>query len=336
MVLAVAATAARAQEPPPPRPRDTTTVTAPLAAPSTPREDSSAAASVILPSESPRAYDDLGTLLLEVPGVVVARTGSTTEFASLALRGSNPDEVLIYVDGVPLNIAEGGGVDISALPLGDVERVEVYRGTTPLAFGEAALGGVVSITTRTPGATRAQARAAVGSFGTMFGDLSGGGRVGRLRFYLGVHVYSSAGRLSVHLQPAARVPAPRCAAFGRTTMRVEGNGVLRLALTLNGRRTLSLGAIGFGREQGLPGPLTPENIRDHGAVSQRARSRVPALRIARRSRPRRTAVGPGLRQRRARSGDRSGWRHRRAGRLPDRARNDRLDGRDGVRHAAAW
>ena len=251
----VAATTARAQEPPAaPSSRNTTTVTAPLSAPSTPREDSSAAASVILPAESPRAYDDLGTLLLEVPGVVVARTGSTTEFASLALRGSNPDEVLIYVDGVPLNIAEGGGVDISALPLGDVERVEVYRGTTPLAFGEAALGGVVSITTRTPGATHAQARAAVGSFGTVLGDLSGGGRVGRLRFYLGAHVYSSEGDFPFLYHPLPALPA-EMRAIRQNDDAFEGNGVLRLALTLSGRRTLSLGAIGFGREQGLPGPL---------------------------------------------------------------------------------
>ena len=256
--LAVIATAAHAQEPPPARPRDITTVTAPLPAPSTPREDSSAAASVILPSESPRAYDDLGTLLLEVPGVVVARTGSTTEFASLALRGSNPDEVLIYVDGVPMNIAEGGGVDISTLPLGDVERVEVYRGTTPLAFGEAALGGVVSITTRTPGIKRAQARAAVGSFGTMFGDLSGGGRVGRLRFYLGGHVYSSQGDYPFIYAPLPAFPANEVRAIRQNNDAREGNGVLRLALTLNGRRTLSLGTIGFGREQGLAGPL--ENV----------------------------------------------------------------------------
>jgi outer membrane receptor protein involved in Fe transport len=224
-----------------------------------PREDSSAAVSVILPSESPRAYDDLGTLLLEVPGVVVARTGSTAELASLALRGSNPDEVLIYVDGVPLNIAEGGGVDISTLPLGDVERVEVYRGTTPLAFGEAALGGVVSITTRTPGVTRVQARAAVGSFGTIFGDLSGGGRVGRLRFYLGAHLYSSEGDYPFISTPLPAYPANEVRAIRRNNDALEGNGVLRLALTLNGRRTLSLGAIGFGREQGLPGPLENES-----------------------------------------------------------------------------
>jgi outer membrane receptor protein involved in Fe transport len=259
-MLVVAATAARAQEQPPAPPsRNATTVTAPPSAPSTPREDSSAAASVILPSESPRAYDDLGTLLLEVPGVVVARTGSTTELASLALRGSNPDEVLIYVDGVPLNIAEGGGVDISTLPLGDVERVEVYRGTTPLAFGEAALGGIVSITTRTPGVPRVQARAAVGSFGTFFGDVSAGGRVGRLRFYLGAHVYSSEGDYPFLYPPLPALPA-EVRATRLNNDAFEGNGVLRLALTLNGRRTLSLGAIGFGREQGLPGPLPPASV----------------------------------------------------------------------------
>jgi len=265
--MVVAASAARAQEPTAtPPPRNTTTVTAPLSAPATPREDSSAAASVILPSESPRAYDDLGTLLLEVPGVVVVRTGSTTELASLALRGSNPDEVLIYVDGVPLNIAEGGGVDISTLPLGDVERVEVYRGTTPLAFGEAALGGVVSITTRTPGVTRVQARAAVGSFGTTFGDLSGGGRVGRLRFYLGAHVYSSDGDYQFLYHPLPALPA-ETRAIRQNNDAFEGNGVLRLAITLNGRRTLSVGAIGFGREQGLPGPLdnTSTTARYHSA-----------------------------------------------------------------------
>ena len=245
----------RADVPTPPPSRGTPRRSRALAvAPSTPREDSSAAASVILPSESPRAYDDLGTLLLEVPGVVVARTGSTTELASLALRGSNPDEVLIYVDGVPLNIAEGGGVDISTLPLGDVERVEVYRGTTPLAFGESALGGVVSIVTRTPGTTRAQARAAVGSFGTMFGDLSAGGRVGRLRLYLGGHVYSSQGDYPFIYAPLPAFPANEVRAIRQNNDAFEGNGVLRLALTLNGRRTLSLGAIGFGREQGLPGP----------------------------------------------------------------------------------
>ncbi len=212
---------AAAPTPPAPAPF-TTTVTAAAPELAAPREDRSAAASVVLPSESPRAYDDLASLLLEVPGVTIARTGSAVAFTSIALRGLNPDEVLIYIDGVPLNIAEGGGVDISTLPLGDVERVEVYRGSTPLAFGESALGGVISIITRTPGATRLLLRAGVGSFGTLFGDVTGGGRVGRLRFYAGAHVYSSKGDYTFSAPRRTRRRPTRSKWSGRTTTRSRG------------------------------------------------------------------------------------------------------------------
>ena len=145
-----------------------------------PRADAAAAGSVVRPADSPHAIDDLGSLLLEVPGVTVSRTGAAAAFSTIALRGSNPDEVLIVLDGVPLNMAEGGGVDISTLPLGDVERVEVYRGTSPLAFGESALGGVVSIVTRTPAANRVTAQAGVGSFGTSHRRRHGGRARGAL------------------------------------------------------------------------------------------------------------------------------------------------------------
>ena len=44
-----------------------------------------------------------------------------------------------------------------------------------------------------PGQARATARTGMGSFGTMFGDVSGGGRVGRLRLYAGVHGFFAQG-----------------------------------------------------------------------------------------------------------------------------------------------
>jgi len=244
-----------------------TTVTAPAAVPSAPREDRAAAASVVLPSDSPRAYDDLASLLLQVPGVTVTRIGSSQAFSSITLRGSNPDQVSIYVDGVPLNIAQGGGVDASTLPLGDVERGEVYRGTTPLAFGETALGGIISITTSTPGVPRATARAGVGSFGTAFGDAAGGGRIGRLRLYLGAHVFSSKG--DYPLQYGLPLGPGTQADIRQNNDSLEGNGVFRAALPLEGRRTLSLGVIGFGRAQGLPGPTSA--LGAPGAVALHAR-----------------------------------------------------------------
>ena len=231
-----------------------TTVTAPAAEPAAPREDRAAAASVVIPSDSPRAYDDLGSILLQVPGVTVTRTGSSQAFSTITLRGSNPDQVAIYVDGVPLAIAEGGGVDASTLPLGDIERVEIYRGTTPLVFGESALGGVISITTRTPGLRRASLRAGAGSFGTLFGDASGGERLGRVRLYLGAHVFSSRGDYPLRVNRTPVNPSTAVDTTRQNNDALEGNGVFRAALVLGGRRTLDLGLIGFARAEGLPVP----------------------------------------------------------------------------------
>ncbi len=224
------------------------------AAAAEPRADQSAAASVALSGDSPHSYDDLGSLLAAIPGVNVVRTGSLGKASTITLRGSNPDQVRIYIDGVPLNIAAGGGVDVSTLPIGDVERVEVYRGSSPLEFGESALGGIISITTRTPGATRATARTGAGSFGTMFGDVGGGGHLGRLRLYMGVHGFSAQGDFpylndnGTAFNTADDVLMPR---QNNDVQQVDG--VLRAGLTLAGRRTLDLGTLAFARDEGLPG-----------------------------------------------------------------------------------
>jgi vitamin B12 transporter len=235
------------------RPLETVVTGAPAAA-IAPREDRAAAASVVLPADSPRAHDDLGSLLMEVPGVTTTRTGSLGSFTTLSLRGSNPDQVLFVLDGVPLNIAEGGAVDVSTLPLGDVERVEVYRGQAPLAFGESALGGIVSITTRTPGTSSVGARAGTGSFGAYFGDAHAGGRLGRLRLYLGAHALTATGDFRYWNDNGTSLnPADDFNDVRRNNQVRQGDGTLRAAVDLPGRRTLGLGVVAFGRDQGLPG-----------------------------------------------------------------------------------
>ncbi|HVU52619.1 MAG TPA: TonB-dependent receptor, partial [Polyangia bacterium] len=229
-------------------PRNETVVTAPVLAAAAPREDQTAAATVVLPRESPRAADDLGSLLLEVPGANVTRTGGVGAFSTLSLRGSNPDEVRVFVDGVPLNQAVGGAVDLSTLPLGDVERVEVYRGSAPIVFGESALGGVVSITTRTPGAAQATARAGGGSFGTMYAGASGGGTLGPLRLYLGLHALRARNDFPIS---APDVPGSYQPGSRENDDLAQLDGVARAVLPLPGRRELRAGLIGVTRDQGL-------------------------------------------------------------------------------------
>jgi outer membrane cobalamin receptor len=212
-------------------------------------EDLTATASVVVPADSRRAVDDLGTLLLEVPGANLTRRGGLGSLTTLSLRGSNPEEVRFYVDGVPLNQAVGGAVDLSTLPLGDVERIEVYRGSSPIVFGQSALGGVVSISTHTPGAARASLRAGAGSFSTVFGDASVGGQLGPVRLYAGVHTLRAAGD---YPQEAANVVGGYQPATRENNGLIQWDGVFRATLPLPGRRELRAGFLAVARDQGRP------------------------------------------------------------------------------------
>lgn len=90
----------------------------------------------------------LGDLLAKEVGVQVRSSGGLGGYSSVSLRGSSGDQVYVYLDGVLLNDASGGGVNLALVPLNDVAAIEVYRGISPVNFARAGLGGVINIRTR--------------------------------------------------------------------------------------------------------------------------------------------------------------------------------------------
>ena len=72
------------------------------------------------------------------------------------------------------------------MPLGDVERIEVIRGSSSALFGEGGLGGVINIVMRRGSdAPPLSTSAAGGSYGTQDYRVTSGGRRGRLGYYGG-------------------------------------------------------------------------------------------------------------------------------------------------------
>lgn len=70
--------------------------------------------------------------------------------ATLNLRGvvnGSRSGVLVLVDGVPQNTVTGDEVHWQAIPVDQVERIEVIRGGGGVTYGEGALAGVINITT---------------------------------------------------------------------------------------------------------------------------------------------------------------------------------------------
>ena len=96
--------------------------------------------------------------------------GRSPAQADIAMRGSSATQVLVLVDGVRVNDpqTEHANLDL-AVPLQDVERIEILRGVGSTLYGPDAAGGVVNIiTTGHDGAAAPQRslRGWGGSFGT--------------------------------------------------------------------------------------------------------------------------------------------------------------------------
>jgi outer membrane cobalamin receptor len=101
--------------------------------------------------------------LRSVPGLEVAQNGALASLTSLFTRGGESDYTLLLIDGMRAN-AFGGGVDLSQVPLVDVERVEIVRGPQSAVFGADAIGGVVQIVTnRRSGVTMSLEGGSLGS-----------------------------------------------------------------------------------------------------------------------------------------------------------------------------
>ncbi|HMB30873.1 MAG TPA: TonB-dependent receptor plug domain-containing protein, partial [Desulfohalobiaceae bacterium] len=89
----------------------------------------------------------LAEVIEKEAGVQVRQSGGLGSFSSVSLRGSSSDQVMVFLDGVLLNDASGGGVDLSNISLSDVESIEIYRGITPANFGRSSIGGAINIRT---------------------------------------------------------------------------------------------------------------------------------------------------------------------------------------------
>ena len=139
-----------------------------------------------------RQVTSLAGALTTVPGYTVARTGGPGALTSLFPRGGDSDFTLVLIDGVRVN-AFGGGIDLSQVPLADVERVEVVRGPQSAIFGADAVGGVVQIVTRQGGTPTAGAMLETGSRETRRLQVSSTGAVRTLRWQAGADYFEDAG-----------------------------------------------------------------------------------------------------------------------------------------------
>ncbi|MEM1051098.1 MAG: TonB-dependent receptor [Pseudomonadota bacterium] len=99
-----------------------------------------------------RQASDVIDILRTIPGVTFNRNGGIGTNAGVSIRGAQSDQTLVLIDGVRINdpASPGGGFNFGPLLIGNIDRVEVVRGSQSVLYGSQAIGGVVNLLTREP------------------------------------------------------------------------------------------------------------------------------------------------------------------------------------------
>ncbi len=194
----------------------------------------------------------LPELLSQTTGVQVKTLGGLGAFSTISLRGSSAEQVEVYLDGILLNSAQGGGVDLSNLPLAQVEQIEVYRGSGAEGNG---VGGAVHIRTRDTGrGVSSQAGASWGSFDTRSASASVQFDTGRSSFIGIADVRSSDNDFSFLDDNGTEYNAKDDEATARINNdTVQGSLLAKWRTQLTEGQSLTVSESLFWKHQGIPG-----------------------------------------------------------------------------------
>ncbi|RQD74868.1 MAG: TonB-dependent receptor [Halanaerobium sp. MSAO_Bac5] len=91
---------------------------------------------------------NVADLLNTYTGVSIRDGGGPSRLKQVSIRGASPTQVLILLDGQPINDPQGGGFELGLIPTNNIERIEVIKGPASVIYGANAMGGVVNIITK--------------------------------------------------------------------------------------------------------------------------------------------------------------------------------------------
>jgi outer membrane cobalamin receptor len=131
----------------------------------------------------------VGDALEYVPGFVVIHGDGAGNAPRVIARGfyggAETEYVAVLIDGIPTSEVAGGAVNWDLVPLSSIAAIEVVRGGTSSLYGDAAIGGVINLITRSTGEPQQRWRTSTGTFGaaqaagrisagpaTIFGDVA--------------------------------------------------------------------------------------------------------------------------------------------------------------------
>lgn len=128
--------------------------------------------------------NDLSDVLTYYDSLDISSYGGHGAVKTLRMRGSTASQIMVLVDGRPINNPRDGQVDFGTVALDNIERVEIMQGPASSLYGSSAMGGVIQILTKNPplkGSTT-EVSSSFGTFRTYQERLSHGRKIGNFGY----------------------------------------------------------------------------------------------------------------------------------------------------------
>jgi vitamin B12 transporter len=184
--------------PPPSKPKNQaardSVVVSPTTVP-TPSSQSASSTTVITAADiEAQQLRTVPDVLAAVPGLNIVQTGGPGGQTSVFLRGSNSNHVKVLIDGIDVSDPSNPNqsYDFGQLLTGDIARIEVLRGPQSGLYGSDAIGGVISITTKSgEGPLKMTISMDGGSFGTFDQKIGVSGSQQNFNYVFNIQHFSS-------------------------------------------------------------------------------------------------------------------------------------------------
>ncbi|MBF1990213.1 TonB-dependent receptor [Fischerella thermalis] len=197
-----------------------------------------------------------------LPGILPDGTVGTevNALSGQFIRGSNSGQVLILLDGRPINNLGSGSFDLSEITSNIIERIEVLPGGGSTLYGSSAIGGVISIITRRPTEkVTTQAGVTFGAYGLNQQTINNSGKSGDIGWVLGYN------RIQAENNYHFAIPEADFEGTRKNNDVLYNNFNVKLEANLGKRNTLILSSLYLGKEQGVPGGVPiPEPLFGQG------------------------------------------------------------------------
>ncbi|MBN2781384.1 MAG: TonB-dependent receptor plug domain-containing protein, partial [Candidatus Marinimicrobia bacterium] len=230
-----------------------------VAAPANETEDSKKQAST---SEIILGVDDfkknncenVGDALQTITGVYISSTGD------IGLRDVSSSKVVVILDGQRLNTAGGTGVNISSMPIDNVETIELLRGGRSAQYGADAVGGVIVVTSKKGVQEESRskrsfygAKLSVGSFGKFMLNLNNSLSLGKFSSYISYQYDRSEDDFVYEYMDYGSYDIPLDTLVNNN--KLSNNVFAKVDYAINEKQNLSASFNHYGSDNGTPGMI---------------------------------------------------------------------------------